>query len=56
MARLREGEIITHDNGMAVTTPAEFYREAQKVRAGEPIELTLAPSEWGKPPPRVTLN
>jgi S1-C subfamily serine protease len=37
---LRPGDIITHVNGVAVRTPAEFYTEATK-DANKPIEIRL---------------
>jgi len=40
-AGLKVNQIITHVNGKAVTTPAEFYREAAKVAGA--LELTLDP-------------
>ena len=51
-ARLTENaDIITEVNDRRVTTPAEFYREAEKAaRSGDPIRLTLA-----NPPRTVTL-
>jgi S1-C subfamily serine protease len=55
-ARLREGEVITHVNGQPVLTPAEFYRAVAKVRATDPLELTLASADWGKPSAKVTVN
>lgn len=56
MARLREGEVITHVNDQPVLTPADFHRLASRVAATAPLELTLAPADWSKPPPKVTLN
>jgi serine protease Do len=53
-AQLRCGEVITHVNGQAVTTPAAFYRAVRGL-AG-PIELTLTPSNPHRPAPKVTLN
>ncbi len=53
-AMLRVGEVITHVNGRAVTTPAAFYREIQGLDG--PVELTLAPENPGQPAPKVTLN
>lgn len=55
-ARLREGEVVTHVNGQLVSTPSEFYRLAKKTAASEPLELTLASSDGGKPPLKVNLN
>jgi serine protease Do len=53
-SQLRPGEVITHVNGRPVTTPAAFYREVRG-QAG-PLELTLTPSDPGRPAPKVTLN
>ena len=40
--RLNEGDFITHVNGKAVNSPAEFYREAEPIaRAGNPLRLTI---------------
>ena len=39
--KLRVNDIITEVKGKAVTTPAEFYREAAKVSVNEPLELKL---------------
>jgi S1-C subfamily serine protease len=33
--------VITHVNGRPVTSPAEFYREADKLKDTDPLELTL---------------
>jgi S1-C subfamily serine protease len=38
-ATLRPQEVVTHVNGRAVHTPAEFYREAQKATGA--LELTI---------------
>jgi serine protease Do len=51
-AGLRPDKVITHVNGVAVTTPAEYYREIEKAR--DRVELTVLLSE-GKPE-RVTLD
>jgi serine protease Do len=46
------GTIITEINGVAIRTPTEFYREAEKAtRAKQPIRLQLADN----PPRMVTL-
>ena len=39
--KLRVNDIITQVKGKTVTTPAEFYREADKVSVNEPLELKL---------------
>jgi S1-C subfamily serine protease len=53
-ALLRSGDVITHVNGRAVTTPAAFYREARGLSS--PVELTLAARQPGQLPARVVLN
>jgi S1-C subfamily serine protease len=40
--RLAEGEYITHVNGKAVNSPAEFYREAEAIaKSVGPLRLTV---------------
>jgi hypothetical protein len=57
---LKVGEIITHVNGKAVTTPAAFYQamnEANQLRGVQsPIELTLATQDPHHPEAKVTLH
>ena len=45
--RLHAGTVITQVNGKDVHTPAEFYREAEKVPSGKPLVLTVAAGEGG---------
>jgi S1-C subfamily serine protease len=49
-AHLRVNDVITHVKvrgaPVPVDTPADFYREAAKVGANEPLELTLWAPEW----------
>jgi S1-C subfamily serine protease len=47
-ARLKPNEIITQVNGEEVDSPAEFYKAAQKIAPGTPLELTLSTSEWNR--------
>jgi S1-C subfamily serine protease len=51
-ARLQPDKIITHVNGEAVLSPAEFYREM--ARAGNRVELTYLNSR--NSPERITLE
>lgn len=51
---LKPGEVITHVNQKAVTTPDEFY---QILRANNSaVELTLHPNGLQQPPPKVVLE
>jgi len=57
---LKVNDVITHikirDTDVAVNSPAEFYREAAKVGASEPLQLTLLNTEWHRgAPPKVTI-
>jgi serine protease Do len=45
-ARLKVNEIITHVNGQAVNSPAEFYQATEKLPPSAPLELTLATSDF----------
>ena len=51
-ARLKEDNVITHVNGRAVTTPAEFYEAMTK--AVGPVELTVSNQENQQD--RVTID
>src|SRR5262249_42142877 len=44
-AGLRPGDQISHLNGTSVSTPAEFYKEAARLGADTPMELTLVVPE-----------
>ena len=48
------GEVITHVNGRAVTSPAAFYRETLR-RTGR-VELTLLPGDPTRPARRPTAS
>ncbi len=52
-AKFRPGEIITHVNGVAVLTPAAFYREV--LDRNGPFEFTLYSLTPGEPAPKVTV-
>jgi serine protease Do len=45
-ARLKVNEIITHINGQAVNSPAEFYEATRKLPVNASLELTLATSDF----------
>jgi serine protease Do len=51
-ARLQPDKLITHVNGRAVPTPADYYREV--ARAGKKVEITYAKSDGQ--PERLTLE
>lgn len=53
-ARLKAGEIVTHVDGQAVRTPAEFYRQIG--RAVGPVELTLYNFSTTDPATKVILK
>jgi serine protease Do len=56
-AQLRPGsDLITHVNGQAVTTPAEFYRVANRVPADRDLQLTIAGPTPGDPSRQVSLR
>jgi serine protease Do len=54
-ARISVNDMIVQVNGANVSTPAEFYREAAKVRTGQPLILTLASNDWNKARTTVTI-
>src|SRR5262249_52405147 len=45
-AKLRVNDIISEVNGRKVDSPNDFYREAAKISASSPLELTLLSAEW----------
>ena len=51
-ARLQPDKLITHVNGRAVLTPAEYYQEV--AQAGKKVELTYLMSD-GRPE-KLTLE
>lgn len=53
-AQLKPGEIITHVNNQAVTSPASFYKAVADVKT--PLELTLYNFAPQDPAPKVLLK
>jgi serine protease Do len=45
-AKLRVNDIVSEVNGRKVDNPNDFYREAAKIPATSPLELTLLSAEW----------
>jgi S1-C subfamily serine protease len=53
-AFLKPGEVLTHVNGRAVHSPAEFYQAVRGLRGD--VELTLWQTNPGQAAPKVTLH
>jgi serine protease Do len=51
---LKAGDVITHVNGVAVTTPDAFYQAVDGVQA--PVELTMYNFPQQEPPTKVQLK
>jgi S1-C subfamily serine protease len=54
-AKLQVNDVITQINGRPVDSPGDFYREAAKVPASSPLELTLTSFDWGHSPRTTKL-
>jgi serine protease Do len=59
-ARLRENDVITHVNDVAVNSPADFYQIMNDINrrlgSSAPVELTVVNPDWHKPVDKVKLE
>jgi serine protease Do len=59
-ARLRENDVITHVNDVAVNSPAEFYQIMNDINRkhgqSAPVELTVLNPDWHKPVDKVKVE
>jgi serine protease Do len=46
LSRLQVNDIISHVDGRKVDSPAEFYKEMERIGSSAPVELTLQTLDW----------